>query len=85
VQCLVLYDISDDRTRARVADACLDYGLRRVQYSAFCGRLSGVHQRELLAVLRGRVGREACNIQLLALDESCWAGRRTIMQGEGHG
>ncbi|NJL05964.1 MAG: CRISPR-associated endonuclease Cas2, partial [Chloroflexaceae bacterium] len=37
---LVLYDISDDRARQRVADACLDYGLERVQFSVFVGALS---------------------------------------------
>ena len=39
-RCLLVYDISHDRTRARVADACLDYGLDRIQYSAFCGTLA---------------------------------------------
>lgn len=81
MRCLVIYDIPSDRLRTKVADACLDYGLQWVQDSAYCGPLSGVHQRELLAVIRRRVGRGACNIQLLALDESCWAGRRRIEQG----
>lgn len=77
----MIYDIPDDRVRAKVADACLDYGLQRLQYSAYCGQLSSVHQRELLVVIRRRVGREACNVQLFALDEPCWTARRTITQG----
>ncbi|MCS6926895.1 MAG: CRISPR-associated endonuclease Cas2, partial [Candidatus Binatia bacterium] len=37
---IVLYDIRDDRLRMRVSEACLDYGLERIQYSAFRGQLS---------------------------------------------
>jgi CRISPR-associated protein Cas2 len=85
VRCLVIYDIPDDRVRTRVADACLDYGLARLQYSAYGGRLSRVHQRELLVTIRQRVGREACNVQLFAFDEACWETRRTIEQGGGDG
>lgn len=89
IHCLVIYDISDDRVRGRVADACLDYGLKRLQESAFGGPLSAVHQRELLVLIRQRVGREACNVQLFALDETSWQSRRTIEQerkkGQGSG
>jgi len=37
---MVLYDVSSDRIRTKIATACEDYGLDRVQYSAFYGRLS---------------------------------------------
>ncbi len=41
---LLVYDIPDDRVRTRVAETCLDYGLLRIQYSAFFGELSVNHQ-----------------------------------------
>jgi CRISPR-associated protein Cas2 len=44
---LVLYDIQIDRIRTRISDACLDYGLERVQYSAFLGKLSRNKREEL--------------------------------------
>jgi CRISPR-associated protein Cas2 len=44
---MVIYDISDDRTRTRIAEACLDYGLERVQYSAFSGKLTRNKREEL--------------------------------------
>lgn len=81
MHCLLLYDIVDDRIRARVADACLDYGLQRIQYSAFCGALASVYQRELMALIRRRVEQHACTIHMLALDDGCWTNRRTISQG----
>lgn len=80
---LVLYDISDDRLRTRVADACLDYGLERVQYSAFVGELGAVHQRELELRLRELVGQHAAHILLAPLDLHTWRRRRVIEQGAG--
>lgn len=37
--CWVLYDIKNDRTRGKIAKACLQSGLNRVQYSCFVGNL----------------------------------------------
>ena len=37
---LVLYDVEEDRTRNRVVNICKDYGLERIQYSVFLGRLN---------------------------------------------
>jgi CRISPR-associated protein Cas2 len=82
MQCLLIYDIPDDRARQRVADACLDYGLQRIQYSAFVGPLSHTHRRALFGELRERVRGKAANIQLFPLDEHSWQGRRTIAQSE---
>jgi CRISPR-associated protein Cas2 len=82
MQCLIIYDISDDRARQKIADACLDYGLARLQYSAFLGDLSRAHQRALFGEIRDRLGRKPGNVQLFPLDERAWAGRRTIAQEE---
>jgi CRISPR-associated protein Cas2 len=35
----IIYDIVDDKIRSRVAKACKQYGLERVQKSAFLGKL----------------------------------------------
>ena len=35
----VIYDISKDRTRSKIADRCLDFGLQRVQKSVYLGDL----------------------------------------------
>jgi len=80
MRCLVIYDITHDGTRTKVADACLDYGLERVQFSAFLGELSALHQRELLLQIKRRIGKHTANIQLFPLDEKCWSARRTIEQ-----
>ena len=54
---LVIYDVEDDWARARVADACKDFGLRRIQYSCFQGRLSQNKREELYERMR-RVQRD---------------------------
>jgi CRISPR-associated protein Cas2 len=80
MRCLLIYDISHDGTRTKVADACLDYGLERVQYSAFMGELSWIHQKELLLQIKRRIGKHDANIQLFPLDEKSWTSRRVIEQ-----
>ncbi len=80
MQTLLIYDIPDDRARTRIADACLDYGLLRIQFSAFLGELSRTHQEELLLQIRKRLGRKAGNVQLFPLDEHTWSRRRVIDQ-----
>ena len=79
---LLIYDITHDGARTKVADACLDYGLERVQYSAFIGELSNVHQHELMLKIKRRLGDHGANIQCFPLDEKCWAGRCVIEQEE---
>lgn len=44
---IVIYDIEDDKVRYRVSEACKDYGLERIQYSAFSGQLNRNKREEL--------------------------------------
>jgi CRISPR-associated protein Cas2 len=80
VQCLVVYDISNDKVRAKVADACLDYGLDRIQFSAFLGDLARTHQEELLIKIGEHLGSKAGNVQLFPLCEKDWQARLVIDQ-----
>ena len=61
---LVIYDIPDDRVRNRLAEVCKDYGLQRIQYSAFQGDLNHNRRQELIRRLRRTLGRNAGNIQV---------------------
>jgi len=54
---LVIYDVEDDRARTRVAEACKDFGLQRIQYSCFRGKLSQNKREELYERMR-KVQRE---------------------------
>lgn len=77
---LVIYDIPDDGARTKVADACLDYGLDRVQYSAFAGELSRNHQEALMLRIRQRLGKKAARVQLVPVCERDWERRIEIDQ-----
>ena len=44
---MVIYDVEDDWARTLVAEACKDFGLQRIQYSCFRGKLSGNKREEL--------------------------------------
>ncbi len=64
MQTLVIYDIADDRTRTRMAEVCKDYGLQRIQWSAFMGDLNHNRREELSHRLRSLLGGEDGCVQV---------------------
>lgn len=52
----VLYDIPDDAVRTKIAEVCKDYGLERIQFSAFSGALTRNKREELFLRLRDTLG-----------------------------
>ncbi len=79
---MLIYDIPDDRTRTRIAEACLDYGLDRIQYSAFCGLLRPVHQKALMQRVRDILGKQPGRVHLIPICVRDWRQRRVIEQLE---
>ncbi|MHB1006515.1 MAG: CRISPR-associated endonuclease Cas2 [Chloroflexota bacterium] len=79
MNCLLIYDIPDDGVRAKVADICLDYGLRRIQYSSFLGEMSHNRQGEMLLKLKRRIGKHEANVQLFPVCEKDLALRKQIV------
>jgi CRISPR-associated protein Cas2 len=77
MQCLLIYDIPNDRIRTKVAEVCLDYGLDRLQYSAFGGQLNRGQQDELLLRIKKKMGKRAGNVQVIPICASDWAARLT--------
>jgi CRISPR-associated protein Cas2 len=78
--CLLVYDITHDGTRSKVSDACLDYGLKRIQFSAFLGDLSRTHQEELFRKVRKQLGRKPGKIQLFPMCERDLRQRLEVIQ-----
>ncbi len=64
MQTLVIYDIPNDKIRNKVGEACKDYGLERIQYSAFLGEINHNRRGELRQRLRRTLGRDEGNIQI---------------------
>lgn len=75
----VIYDIEDDRVRARVANACKDYGLERIQFSAFSGALDSSRRRELFTRLADTLGRDAGKIMVLPICEKDAQAKRELV------
>lgn len=75
----VVYDIEDDRVRLRVASACKDYGLARIQYSAFCGPLDVTRRGELTVRLADTLGRDVGKILVLPVCERDVRARREFI------
>jgi len=82
MQCLVVYDIVDDNKRNKIADVCLDYGMDRIQYSAFAGDLAATHQDELMLKIQAILGKRPGKVQLVPVCEKDWNARRVIEQKE---
>ncbi|MDQ7795010.1 MAG: CRISPR-associated endonuclease Cas2 [bacterium] len=86
MQTLVIYDIPDDRLRHRIAEVCKDYGLERIQYSAFRGDLNHNRREELELRIRRVLGEEEGNVQLLPICDKDMRLRTEIAnRGEGAG
>jgi CRISPR-associated protein Cas2 len=61
---LVIYDIENDKIRLRISETCLDYGLARIQYSAFLGILNRNKREELFLRLTSILEDNAGKIML---------------------
>ena len=81
MMCLLVYDITDDRARSKVADDCLDYGMERIQFSAFWGNLSRTYQEELIRKVKKRLGKKPGKIQLFPVCEKDVRQRLEVIQG----
>lgn len=69
---IVVYDIVEDKARGKVADACLDYGLDRIQYSVFTGKLGRNHQEELMMLIDELLFESCGNVRLFPLSHDDW-------------
>lgn len=83
---LVVYDIVDDRIRYRVANACKDYGLERIQFSAFTGDLTSNRRQELFLRLRRELGEHQGKILVIPICERDLRARQeVVVRGEQSG
>ena len=77
---LLIYDIPDDSKRGKIADTCLDYGLDRIQFSAFQGWLLNTQQEELFLKVKKILGKKPGNVQMFPVCVEDWEKRKVIDQ-----
>jgi CRISPR-associated protein Cas2 len=69
VSLVLIYDIEDDNLRTRAANICLDYGLERIQFSAFFGKLNRNRRQELSLRLQRELGNNSGRIRIIPVCE----------------
>ena len=75
---LIIYDITDDNLRNKVANTLLAYGLTRVQKSAFLGPLTRERLKDLKIRLSRMIQEQRANIQFYPLCPHCYIRRDEI-------
>ena len=69
VSLVLIYDIEDDKLRTRAANICLDYGLERIQFSAFFGKLNRNRRQELSLRLQSELADKSGRIRIIPVCE----------------
>ncbi|MCC6019238.1 MAG: CRISPR-associated endonuclease Cas2 [Candidatus Verstraetearchaeota archaeon] len=64
---LVIYDITDDKIRLLIAQACKEAGLVRIQKSAFLGEIDAQRRKDLKKKLTKILGKNKGNIQIFQI------------------
>jgi CRISPR-associated protein Cas2 len=81
----VVYDITKDPLRYKVSERLKDYGLERIQYSAFHGELRKHEQRSLETDIKRLLndGDETDSVIFFSLCNSCFNSRHEIGAEKG--
>ncbi len=74
----MIYDITDDNLRVLIAETLKDYGLQRIQYSAFIGGLRRDKLNSLLVDLKNLIKDLVENVQLYPVCDTCFKSRREV-------
>lgn len=72
----VIYDISNNKARSKVSDKCKDYGLSRIQKSAFLGKLTKNKVEMLLSEI-GSLVKEKDKVFAVPACLSCYDSKIT--------
>ncbi|VUT25041.1 MAG: CRISPR-associated endoribonuclease Cas2 1 [Candidatus Methanolliviera sp. GoM_oil] len=76
----VIYDISDDKKRGRVAKICKNYGLYRVQKSAFLGALNK-NEWDSLSLECDETIEESDSVYVFPMCDDCFKKIKLIGEG----
>jgi len=77
----IIYDISEDKIRLRVSKACKQYGLERVQKSAFLGRLEANRFDELSEKCRDLIDEKVDSVYLFPFCQEDFNRVKVLGQG----
>lgn len=75
---VIIYDISDNGLRTRIARALMEFGCVRIQKSAFYGVMNSNNREKLRLRLERMIGKEEGNVQFYPLCSKCFSLRDSI-------
>jgi len=78
VDTIIIYDISENSLRSRVAKVLLDYGCIRIQKSAFWGAMNHNTREKLRLQLERMMQDREGNIQFYPMCSKCYSMRENI-------
>jgi len=77
----IIYDIVENKVRSRVAKTCKQYGLERVQKSAFLGRLESNRFDELAEKCRSLIDKDVDSVYLFPFCQEDFRKVKVLGQG----
>jgi CRISPR-associated protein Cas2 len=77
----VVYDISKDRTRKKICDRCLDYGLQRVQKSVYLGEVPANRVEEIIQFSKDLLNLETDAVYVFPMCRDDFGKVRIVGQG----
>jgi CRISPR-associated protein Cas2 len=77
----VVYDISKDRTRTKIAKRCLDFGLYRVQKSVFLGDIESNRIDEIVLASQELMDEKTDSVYVFPLCREDFDKVRIVGQG----
>lgn len=78
--CWVMYDIRDNKARSRVAKACEQMGMNRVQYSVFLGTLETSEKDSLQILIEDYINKEKDSVYIFPMSKD--ELRETVLLGQ---
>lgn len=76
----ILYDISDDKARTKVAKYCKQAGLHRVQYSVFIGKLNPNEKDSLQLQIEDLIDEDNDKVYIFPMSQK--ELRETVLLGQ---
>lgn len=77
----VIYDISKNRTRTKIAKRCLDFGLYRIQKSVFLGDIESNRVEEIILASTGLMNMETDSVYVFPMCRDDFDKVRIVGQG----
>ena len=62
-----MYDIVENKARTKIAKACIEAGIYRVQYSVFLGDLNKGQKRELQTIIEDLINDEVDSVYIFPM------------------